>query len=94
MEEKYYIAYQNAEDQSSGIVCLTDEEHKTVKKFLSQVHSFSGGYCETCGIEDKSFPSVEEAQNALYNEENDDADYIEEIDYMISEMMEKNFTCK
>ena len=88
MEEKYYIAYQNAEDQSSGIVCLTDEEHKAVKKFLSQVYSFSGGYCGTCGIEDKSFPSVEEAQNSLYEEEND------EVECMIAEMVEHNFTCK
>lgn len=94
MEKKYYIAYQSAEEVSSGIVYLTDDEYKAAKEFLSQIYNFSAGYCGTCGIGDKSFPSEEEAKNALYEEENGEDDPMDEVDFMIGEMIEHNFTCK
>ncbi len=69
MEEKYYIAYQSAEETSNGIVCLTDEEYKAVNKFLKQVYDFSAGYCGSCGINEKSYSNKEEAEIALYEED-------------------------
>lgn len=66
---KYYKAYQHAEEQSDGIVHLTEDEYKAVKKFLEQVYNFSDGWCGTCGIEEKAFDTEEEAQESLYKEE-------------------------
>lgn len=68
MKEKYYIAYQTAEEQSYGIVHLTEEEHKAVQKFLQQVYNFSSGYCGSCGVEEKAYTNEEEAQAALYEQ--------------------------
>ena len=67
MEEKYYIACQSAEETASGVVCLTDEEHKAVKKFLEQVYSFSAGYCGSCGIDEKGYSDKEEALDVWYD---------------------------
>jgi len=80
--EKYYKAYQSAEDMVSGIVHLTEEEHKAVQKFLSQVNIFidgyGGGYCGSCAIDEMTFDTIEEAEESLYREENndDEDDYI------------------
>jgi len=65
MDEKYYLAHQCAEEDSAGVVQLTEQEHKAVQKFLDQVYKFSGGYCGTCSIGIESFNSKEEAENKL-----------------------------
>ena len=69
MKENYYIACQSAEERSDGIVKLTEDEHKAVKKFLEQVYNFEGGYCGSCGIDEKGYSTEEEAQEVLWGDE-------------------------
>ena len=61
MEEKYYITCQSAEEIALGVVALTDDEHKAVKKFLEQVYNFYTGYCGSCEIGEKGYFDKEEA---------------------------------
>lgn len=68
--EKFYKAYQSAEESSSGVVALTDEEYKAVEKFLKQVHAFISGWCGSCGIDPEAFKTENEACESLYKEEN------------------------
>ena len=69
-ENKYYIAYQSAEEHSSGVIALTQKEYEAVQKFLKQIYSFSSGYCGSCGIKEKSFTTEEEAQEYYYDQGN------------------------
>lgn len=74
MNEKYYKAYQAAEEESHGVVRLTEEEHKAVVKFLTQVYGFGGGWCGSCSIDEVPFDTEESAQESLYKEEYPDED--------------------
>jgi len=69
MKEKYYIAYQSAEETASGVVVLTPREYEAVQKFLKQIYNFSAGYCGSCGIDKKSFSTENEAQEYLDNQD-------------------------
>lgn len=61
----FYVAEKSAEVTRLGIIELTEDEHKVVQNFFSQMNSFTDDYCGFCGIGDDKFNTRKEAVDSL-----------------------------
>lgn len=64
----FYKVYQIGEQTSKGIVSLSEEEHKSVTKYLDEVDRLSWGDCGKNRLGDVPFNTYEEASESLSKE--------------------------